>query len=535
MAAELLSFFRPAATKSGDWSTQEIAEFYRVEAALVQAGIKVSVDRGVSDEGDPWFVFCRENDGEVIVHFARISGTYLIAAESIGAPISGPDFRRALADFVSTNPTLIALRSPRGAKLMLHPASLLAAVVATALYYMSGTEAVASSLDPTAVDAKHFSHNAAQTSGEVGSHSPRKWSDWQVAAVVGAIIALGASENNDPTSDTSSSLASTILDTTHDHIVLPHSVVADALPIQDIDVTGWTVGTLDPGDGHSLFDSFILSGGGQAVSQQYQINPADVATAKAPTIAMVQDPAGDHWWSALIHGGGNDPQHFVWMDPSLSSGGFVEKAPEQLALVFSGPSGQGLSGPSSTSDPNHSIAAAGSSSPDHPLATSDAQAILYVSSELIAANKSVSLVNLNGTLSVQDVINHGVADVFGAALFFPAIGPDGHSDGPGGALLAVSGSPSPAVDFAGSAPPPSLGSAHGLSYEAFNSAANELLDAFVRQNNFEVLTSNNNVVLFDTNAADFSSPDLIHRTWAMFDGSTISIVGIVPHNLAMLA
>jgi len=50
-----------------------------------------------------------------------------------------------------------------------------------------------------------------------------------------------------------------------------------------------------------------------------------------------------------------------------------------------------------------------------------------------------------------------------------------------------------------------------------------------------VLTSNNNVVLFDTNAADFSGPDFISRTWSMSDGSTISIVGTVPHNLAVMA
>ena len=80
MAAELLSFFRPAKSVSGDWSTQEIAEFYRVEAALVQAGASVCVDRGVSDEGDPWFVFCRAVDGEVIVHFARIAGEALPGA-----------------------------------------------------------------------------------------------------------------------------------------------------------------------------------------------------------------------------------------------------------------------------------------------------------------------------------------------------------------------------------------------------------------------------------------------------------------------
>src|ERR1700722_1745920 len=114
MPAELLSFFRPAVAISGDWSSQEIAEFYRVEAALVQAGVRVFVDRGVTDEGDPWFVFCRETDGEVIVHFARINGNYLIAAESIGPPIRGPDFRSAMAQLGSRNITANPIWSSSG-------------------------------------------------------------------------------------------------------------------------------------------------------------------------------------------------------------------------------------------------------------------------------------------------------------------------------------------------------------------------------------------------------------------------------------
>ena len=549
MAAELLSFFRPAVVVRGDWSSQEIAEFYRVEAALVQAGVRVFVDRGVTDEGDPWFVFCRETDGEVIVHFARINGNYLIAAESIGPPIRGSDFRNALAEFVSSNPTLIPLRSPRGAKLMLHPASLLAAVVATALYHMSGTEAVAGSLDPAAADGKHSPIHGTPhfgSSGEAGFDPNRKWSDWQVAAVVGAMIALAATEYSDSTKETLFNLASTILDTTKDHIVLPHSVVADASPIPDLDGKAGTAGTLDANDAHSLFDNFILSGGGQAVSQQYQISSNDGAFPKVSTTTTAspqESAAGEHWWTSLIHGGDNDPQYLAWTDASSSfSSDANARGADQVALVFPAPSGQGASAPTSAADPSHSNSQVGSSSPDHPVAalgTSDAQAaIIYVNNELNAANKIAPQVALSGNLSVQDVISHGASDVFGSALFSPVAGSAGHNDVVGGGQLAptaiISASYNPVAESTASVPQ-SLPSPQGTAYEPFNAAANEILDAFVRQNTFEVLTSNNNVVLFDTNAADFSSPDLIARTWSMFDGSTISIVGAVPHNLAVLA
>ena len=234
MAAELLSFFRPAALVRGDWSGQEIAEFYRVEAALVQAGVSVVVDRGVSDEGDPWFVFCRENDGEVIVHFARIAGNYLIVADAIGQPIRGSDFRKLLSEFVSVNPAFIPLPAGKGSKLLLHPASLLAAVVATALYHMSGTEALAHTLDRGKVDPSHGQKQTMTAAeGEIGASGEidRKWIDRQIAAAVVAMVALAAADFSQFGHDALTKLASTIVDITGDHLTAAHSVVADAAPV----------------------------------------------------------------------------------------------------------------------------------------------------------------------------------------------------------------------------------------------------------------------------------------------------------------
>ena len=46
----------------------------------MQSGLSVTTDRGISDEGDPWFVFCREDNDEVIAHFARIDCEYVVAS-----------------------------------------------------------------------------------------------------------------------------------------------------------------------------------------------------------------------------------------------------------------------------------------------------------------------------------------------------------------------------------------------------------------------------------------------------------------------
>lgn len=154
MSATVLSFFRPAPATSGDWSQQELAEFYRVEAASLQARLRLSLDRGLSDEGDPWLVFCRE-DGEVFLHFTRLDGSYVIVSDMLGEPLVGPDFRALLAELVVRNPSVLPINRETlagtgrqgGAQILMHPAALLAAIVATTCLFSSMNEAVASELE----------------------------------------------------------------------------------------------------------------------------------------------------------------------------------------------------------------------------------------------------------------------------------------------------------------------------------------------------------------------------------------------------
>jgi len=59
------------------WSTHELAHLHRA-AKLLRAGIlSIQTDCGITDEGDPWFVFCADETGETIAHFARIGGRYI--------------------------------------------------------------------------------------------------------------------------------------------------------------------------------------------------------------------------------------------------------------------------------------------------------------------------------------------------------------------------------------------------------------------------------------------------------------------------
>ncbi|MBE7202359.1 MAG: hypothetical protein INR70_31780 [Parafilimonas terrae] len=139
----VISFFRPASTSQGGWSQQELAEFYRVEAALIRAGLEIGSEQGLSDEAEPWFVFCRP-DGDAIMHFARIDGSYVIASDVLDSPMRGGDFRALINQVAQRYPELLPIpQGADGTKLSVHPAALLAALIAAAALSLSPQDAFA--------------------------------------------------------------------------------------------------------------------------------------------------------------------------------------------------------------------------------------------------------------------------------------------------------------------------------------------------------------------------------------------------------
>jgi len=135
MTAQVLSFFQRSpryAPKPADWTQQELAEFYRVESALIRAGIRVGTDRGMSDENEPWFCFYRSDDGEVVIHFARIDGEYIIAGPAYEEIARGFDFTSLVRNMVARHPLI--RRTDSGSNISVHPAALLVAVVGTAFF-----------------------------------------------------------------------------------------------------------------------------------------------------------------------------------------------------------------------------------------------------------------------------------------------------------------------------------------------------------------------------------------------------------------
>lgn len=132
MVSQVVSFFR-VLSRNSDWTQEEIAELYRIENALVQARLSVQTDRGVTDEGDPWFVFCR-SDGEVLVHISRFDGGYRLYTAALNKPLTGQSLMSLSKSFVSQIPLQTPLRPSVGASVYVHPAAMLAVIIGTIFY-----------------------------------------------------------------------------------------------------------------------------------------------------------------------------------------------------------------------------------------------------------------------------------------------------------------------------------------------------------------------------------------------------------------
>jgi hypothetical protein len=213
MAAQVLSFFqrspRYAPAPATDWTQQELAEFYRVESALIRAGIRVGTDRGLSDENEPWFVFYRADDGEVVIHFARIDGEYLIAGPAYEEIARGFDFSALVRNMVARHPLI--RRTDNGSNLSIHPAALLVAVVGTA-FFKTGEARAAETAQTNAPQSGHSrpvllssSSNAGLTNGvaPIGFQQPT-YDSVQVPANQAVLILAAALLASDYGVDTTS-------------------------------------------------------------------------------------------------------------------------------------------------------------------------------------------------------------------------------------------------------------------------------------------------------------------------------------------
>lgn len=135
--ASSLSF---AMATTNDWTNQELANLCRVKRLLDAANVPSITDRGITDEGDPWFLFC-DAAGEVFIHFCRIDNVYMLDSPNIQTPLRGRDFNELVETFISRKipgqseasdvTSHKVVRLERNGKVFLHPSTMLAALIWT--------------------------------------------------------------------------------------------------------------------------------------------------------------------------------------------------------------------------------------------------------------------------------------------------------------------------------------------------------------------------------------------------------------------
>lgn len=137
MTASLVTLFQ---SRNG-WTNEERAQFARIERLLDDAGFAVDVEHGLSDEGEPWCVFCSRITGDVIIHVASIDGRFMFDSSTLPRPIEGASFQRCAERFFEDVSLPMPLAERKG-RVYLHPSAMLASLFITVLLYAQATTEV---------------------------------------------------------------------------------------------------------------------------------------------------------------------------------------------------------------------------------------------------------------------------------------------------------------------------------------------------------------------------------------------------------
>jgi hypothetical protein len=77
-----------------------MALFARAAKLLSSGGLRVETDYGLTDEGEPWLVFCNAESGDVFGHFARVNEGYVACIPFHGYGLRGWELPDLLSRFL---------------------------------------------------------------------------------------------------------------------------------------------------------------------------------------------------------------------------------------------------------------------------------------------------------------------------------------------------------------------------------------------------------------------------------------------------
>jgi hypothetical protein len=490
-SGQVLSFLRRPS--SCDWTQQELAEFYRVEDVLLQGGFAVTTDRGVSDEGDPWFVVCRADTEEVIAHFARIDREYVIVSNLYPGAARGYDFRALVREMLDSHPLTLPIRRSQGQKVLLHPATLLVALLASA--YIVSSE-------------KDLSTEGHHKSTSIASLLIEKFSIFAAAILAATWLenqadsALNSFENGPLFHlfhDEKAAVAAA-------HDVAPLDTISQNSPSTDVgghrsDQINQVVGlTAKPED---------AAGQDNTLKAINCINPThnpseNTADATTPPPDHANDDQASFGPATGAH---NDCTNLVGLTNLQTpiAAGTIAAASSQVSTE--GSQGNSLDSAVITTDAYHLTASeiSGFSVPTVLLSIAPVPVNVALQQAFIQVGLGSALTHDVSTASSDGALALGTNNALSNATAHPA---------------ASTGNPGPAVVSSPVAAPNA------------SSTVVQAVEQFLESTpSAEVTLSGANVVIIDTNVSDAKSPNFGVMTWDMSDGSTLSIVGILHSNL----
>jgi hypothetical protein len=474
----ILSFARRA-SNSSDWNQQELAEFYRVENMLLQGGLSVTTDRGISDEGDPWFVFCRADNEEVIAHFSRIGREYLIVSNLHSGVARGDDFRRLVRQMIESHPMMLAIRRNQNQKIFLHPAAMLTAMLASAYFLSKEKEATSTNASPD--NSNNASIGSLQKFEILAAASLAAiWIGHQADSLFKFLENTALSQGNVPSQEKSIHVA----EIAHDSASLDTAIMQ---AIRDV----------KSGADLSSSNSAVT----QEVSDHDHAAPAPISQASYSLGSAADGSAAYLSASAPVNSDHVAASHLAMAsenDGVVVPGYLQPVMPVNIAPAIPVPNQ--LTPPPQSSTPTSAI-----------VATSEAAVQLAISDTPSSSIQPIVLAS--GAVPLSLALDQVAAQVgFGPTLPQNSTAPD-------------------------STPSNSAASAASSVQSASSTAASishimHVVEVFLQNTpSHEIAVSGSNVVIVDTNVSDALSPNFGVLTWD-FNGSTLSIVGIIPHHHA---
>jgi len=528
VSANVLSLFR---SQTKDWSQQELAEFYRVESALLQGGLAVVTQRGVSDEGDPWFVFCRQDNDDVIVHFARIDHQYVVVSSAFSGTARGQDFQSLIRALLNAHPFMLPRNAP-SPKIFLHPAALLIALVATSFVASSDKDSV-----------QTISHHGDEKDSFLQFFKRADFAALSAVAIVAAWIEHYAESNFKLVQD-----AMLLHNNESNSDLLAHHL--QSVDNSDSFASVLTFFAIETHANHNAGGDVF----GQTLNSELASNgdrgsvavPVEYLSSTSQFLLTdgLEKATGSNGIFGFLASDKIDFAKFNQGDLTLNEGDAIV-APSQIWHVVS----QNQPTSAATSNAESSLAATSSetsSSGSGSVFPVSTYAAHIVAGEL-NSNLNLSVATLSpGQLAPADNIQQTLLQIgfdpsqlHGAASSPASVSPEDNTSGTKAnspVLIAAPADSSQIVAPSSNPAPSPPVSSQFLVGGSFDSQATQTLVAFIHDTtNIEVAISGSNVMVIDASLIHTSITNFSVETWTMSDGSTISIVGTIPANSAFLS